>query len=171
MRTNPALRPWLEIEASLSIAIARRCPSDAPFRVMLLNEGEQRPIGDEADVIDNARHTYVHTREVLLLSGDTPLVYAHTVLRREHLRRPWHHLVRVGTKPLGSLLFAHPAIKPGAIYYRRLDSRHPLWRRARPHMEAPAAHLWARRAQFQLGGAPLLVTEVFLPGILQLPCF
>jgi chorismate-pyruvate lyase len=32
----------------------------------------------------------------------------------------------------------------------------------------PPHRLWARRSLFYLGDAPLLVTEVFLPGILQL---
>ncbi|HEX5394279.1 MAG TPA: chorismate lyase [Rhodocyclaceae bacterium] len=165
------LRPWLEIETSLSIAIARQCPADAPFRVRLLHEGAQLPILDEAPMIVSASGDRVHSRDVLLSSGDTPLVYAHTVLRREHLRHPWHHLVRIGTRPLGSLLFAHPRICPGTISYRRLGARHPLWRRAQGHiaLASPTATLWARRAVFQLDGCPLLVTEVFLPGILTLP--
>lgn len=126
---------------------------------------------DEAPVIAAERHEKVYARDVLLRSSDTPLVYAHTVLRREHLRHPWHHLIRIGTRPLGSLLFSHPNIQPGPIYYRRLDARHPLWHRARLHVadaKAPTAPLWARRAEFRLHGIPLLVTEVFLPGILQL---
>jgi chorismate--pyruvate lyase len=167
---DPHLRTWLQIETSLSIAIARQCPADAPFRVSLLHEGAQRPILDEAPVIGVASSERAHARDVMLHSGATPLVYAHTVLRREQLHRPWHHLLRIGSRPLGSLLFAHPAIHPGPIYYRRLDARHPLWHRAHAQVATrPSTHLWARRATFELDGCPLLVTEVFLPGILTLP--
>lgn len=168
-KADANLRPWLEIESSLSTAIARQCPSDAPFRVTPLYEGTQRPLRDEASVIGSPLQKRVYARDVLLLSGTTPLVYAHTVLLREHLRHPWHHLVRIGTRPLGSLLFAHPAIHPGKLHYRRLDARHPLWHRASAYVKTSAAQLWARRALFTLQGHSLLVTEVFLPGIQRLP--
>lgn len=170
------LRRWLEIQTSLSIAIAQRCPLDAPFRVTLLSQGNNRPLTDEAPIIGNPRHTRVHERDVLLQSGQHPLVYAHTVVRRDHLRHPWHHLLRIGSRPLGTLLFTHPGVSAGPLFYRQLDPRHPLWQRACAQLTRKAKQpvalprrLWARRAVFTLDGSPLLVTEVFLPDIQNLP--
>ena len=53
--------------------------------------------------------------------------------------------------------------------FRAIGRHHPLYRRASALLEARPAALWARRSIFLREDVPLLVTEVFLPAILELP--
>jgi chorismate--pyruvate lyase len=48
-----------------------------------------------------------------------------------------------------------------------VDRRHPLYRHAAVHVDAPPRALWARRSLFSLENHPILVTEVFLPALLE----
>jgi chorismate--pyruvate lyase len=50
-----------------------------------------------------------------------------------------------------------------------LFATHPLYRLASRHLapENLPTQLWARRSLFHLAGEPLLVTEVFLPSLLE----
>jgi chorismate--pyruvate lyase len=65
-------------------------------------------------------------------------------------------------------LFTHPLVQREPLHYKALRSTHPLYRRAAAVLGDPPGKLWARRSLFHLHGAPLLVTEVFLPEILRL---
>lgn len=74
---------------------------------------------------------------------------------------------RLGSRSLGSLLFAYPGFRRGAIEFLRLDCRHPLYQRAAA-LSAVGCELWARRSLHRLGTQQVLVTEVFLPDIRHL---
>jgi chorismate--pyruvate lyase len=77
-------------------------------------------------------------------------------------------LNKLGNKPLGAALFADPQVKRSPLQFKKLSRRHELYRRACRILPEPPAHLWARRSVFTLQRQPILVTEVFLPGILEL---
>jgi len=85
------------------------------------------------------------------------------------LKGAWRMLSGLGARPLGAALFADPRIKRHPLRFRQLNRRHVLYVRACGLLAAAPASLWARRSVFVLSGAPLLVTEVFLPAILALP--
>jgi chorismate--pyruvate lyase len=93
-------------------------------------------------------------------------VFAHSACAPQHLRGAWGAVRGLGNKPLGELLFSHPLVVRRPLHYKALHAHHPLYRSAVPG-DAPE-RLWARRSLFTLHGAPLLVTEVFLPAILRL---
>jgi chorismate lyase len=95
-------------------------------------------------------------------------VFAHSTCAYRHLRGAWAAVRSLGNKPLGAMLFAHPLVERKPLHYKALRSTHPLYRRATAALSNPPGRLWARRSLFYLHGAPLLVTEVFLPGILRL---
>ncbi len=104
-----------------------------------------------------------YVRNVVLIGGGQPRVFAHSVLPRADLRGGWNGITRLGVRPLGEALFTNPRIRRLGLTIRRLDARHPLYRAAQRHTGLTARHLWARRSVFCLNGRPLLVTEVFLP--------
>lgn len=152
---DPRLRSWLTEPDSLTARCQRHCRH---FAVRLLAYGRGRPLAeDRADC--RAR-----VREVLLECDGVPVIFAHTTLSTAARGRLARWLGRLGSRSLGSLLFSHPGFRRGTIEYRRLDARDPLHRRAAAF--APVAGpLWARRSRHWLDGQPVLVTEVFLPGI------
>lgn len=107
-------------------------------------------------------------REVSLNCSQRPVVFAHSVAKPRALHGPWRMLMTLGARPLGEALFADPRITRFPLRFRRLNRRHELYRRACELLERPPACLWARRSLFVLRESHLLVTEVFLPAILDL---
>lgn len=158
-------RAWLVDRGSLTRRIQVRCPA---FSVRGLRVGAGKPGRDEAAWVGLSPRVIALLREVHLYCGDTPVVFAHSVIPRAGLRGPWHALGKLGSKPLGAALFANPRIKRTPLQFKKLNRRHELYRRACRILPDRPLHLWARRSVFTLNGYPILVTEVFLPGILEL---
>jgi hypothetical protein len=77
-------------------------------------------------------------------------------------------MLGLGNRSLGTLLFTHPLVKRHPLYFKALQPHHPLYQSATAALDELPSRLWARRSLFTLRGAPLLVTEVFLPEILKL---
>lgn len=163
--TDARLRHWLLDRGSLTRRIQLRCDR---FRVEVLSQRIAAVDRDECAVIGARAGARCMVREVSLKCGQRPVVFAHSVAVLRALRGPWRMLATLGARPLGSALFADPRIKRHALRFRRLNSRHELYRRACERLERPPACLWARRSLFVRRGSRLLVTEVFLPAILEL---
>jgi chorismate--pyruvate lyase len=159
------LRPWLTDGSSLTARIAARC---GVLRVRVLRTGLAQPIEDERRLVDLPRGRQAWQRDVLLLADGHPVVFAHTVLAPRHLRGSWRMTAGMGGRPLGAALFADPQVARGALHCERLTAAHPLHRRAEIALGAKLPVLWGRRSRFLRNGSPLLVTEVFLPGIARL---
>jgi chorismate--pyruvate lyase len=160
------LRRWLLDRGSLTLRIQSRC---AHFRLDVLAQRVAVVRGDERAVIGLRAGARCIEREVSLNCGSQPLVFAHSVIAPAALKGAWRMLSGLGARPLGAALFADPRIKRHPLRFRQLNRRHVLYVRACGLLAAAPASLWARRSVFVLSGAPLLVTEVFLPAILALP--
>ncbi|AOY00421.1 chorismate lyase [Jeongeupia sp. USM3] len=157
----PPLRPWLTERGSLTARLIAHFPA---FSVRVCAQGPAPVHDDERRAIALARRSrQVETREVLLMSGETPLVFAHSVLQHAALRGGFRRIGRLGNASLGSFLFATPTIRRSPLAWRQVDVRHPLWRKAAQHVAGLPPRLWARRSLFFAGHDRLLVTEVFLP--------
>ena len=170
----PALQSWLTEPGSLTARCQSRCEK---FMVKVLHYGYSRALADEG-----RGGRQVRVREVLLSCDGVPVIFAHTSLCTAPCKKhPWgvalsnlpagqsrgplsRWLARLGSRSLGSLLFAHPGFQRGEIEYCRLDARHPLFQRVAEVCPLPG-QLWARRSRHSLGGQTVLVTEVFLPAI------
>lgn len=157
---------WLIDRGSLTDRVRARCKGKA-FTVELLFQGPRRATLDERFLFGaKARQTVV--REVYLCCGDVPVVFAHSVAHRRDLRGPWRALARLGRRPLGAALFANPRVRRRPLRFRELYAHDELNARAFGGTRGPRPALWARRSLFTLGNSPILVTEIFLPGILAL---
>lgn len=156
---------WLVHVGSLTARIRSRCEE---FRVRLAAQGRRCPFDDELAALGLRSGESAWVREVVLLCGNKPLVFAHTVLPAANARGAWRLFAGLGTKPLGELLFTDPLISREALRYARLDARYALHARAVAQSGVQADRLWARRSLFRRDGRAILVSEVFLPAILQL---
>lgn len=160
-----AYAPWMRDHGSLTARIQQRCKK---FSVRNVCDSLRTATRDECRLIGTTSRHKVYTREVFLRADDLPVVFAHSVVAAQHLHGAWHALHTVGQRPLGPLLFAHPLVRRAPLHFKALTPEHPLYRRATATLAAPPRRLWARRSLFTLYGTPLLVTEVFLPDIMQL---
>ncbi|MBI1175634.1 MAG: chorismate lyase [Sideroxydans sp.] len=161
-----ALLPWLHDHGSLTRRIQQRCRE---FRVRNIHDGPATAAHDETALLGVPARQRIYTREVLLLADRRPVVFAHSVVAAHHLRGAWQALQHLGDRSLGSLLFTHPLVRREPLHYRILRPSHALHRHAARALGSALPALWARRSLFTLHGAPLLVTEAFLPDILELP--
>lgn len=161
----PALHAWLADPGSLTARIVARCYR---FQVRVLREARALPFADERTLVGLRLGRYAWVREVLLVADDVPVVFAHSALAPRDLTAAWHMARAIGTRPLGAALFADPGICRGPLQCARLTAAHPLHRHAAAAVGAPLPTLWGRRSRFCRNDRPLLVTEVFLPGIEKL---
>jgi chorismate--pyruvate lyase len=138
----------------------------ATFRVEVLFQGLRRPNRDERFLFPGGRRVLV--REVALKCGERAVVYAHTVLDPHDLCGSWRGVATLGNRPLGAALFADPRIVRYPLRTRKLGAHHELHRRVRALLPRAPRSLWARRSLFRLHNSPILVTEVFLPEVLEL---
>jgi len=159
------LAHWLRDRGSLTRRIQQRC---ADFEVRGVRTGLARIALDESALLGIAPQQLAYSREVFLHADDQPVVFAHSAFAHQYLRSAWSAVRTLGNKPLGALLFAHPLVKRKPLHYKSLRNSHPLYQRAAIVLKEPPHRLWARRSLFYLHGAPLLVTEVFLPNIMML---
>ncbi len=159
------LQPWLRDAGSLTRRIMLRSER---FSVKILDEGKTRVAQDESRILGIAPGHLVWSRDVFLHADDRPVVFAHSACRLDALNSAWQSLRGLGTRPLGAVLFSHPEVVRLPLHYNALGKGHPLYKLAAFALNAPPARMWARRSLFYLHREPLLVTEVFLPDILEL---
>lgn len=158
-------RPWLLDRGSLTRRIQTRCTA---FSVRHVRQQYGVAMPSERHMVALKHHARALLRDVFLYCGETPLVFAHSVLPATSLHGTWQSLGRLGSKPLGAALFANPRVRRTPLHFKKLNRRDALYRRACTVLPNAPASLWARRSVFYLEGLPILVTEVFLPDILEL---
>lgn len=161
------LLDWLLDPTSLTRRLQLTC--DGQFRVAPTGQYWQRPMLNEAQALGVRPHERCFVREVQLLCDNQPWVFARTVIPVRTLTGPRRHLSRLGTKPLGAVLFADPTMRRSGIEIAKLLPGQPLFARATAGLSAPPASIWGRRSAFFLNHKPLLVSEIFLPPICPHP--
>lgn len=162
---NHPLRQWLAARGSLTARLRSRADS---FRVATLRQQLALPVRDEAALLGLSPQRLALVREVALYCDGRPTIFAHSVLAADAVRQPWRFVASLGSRPLGAVLFSDPRIERAPLHFRQLDRHHPLYRRAAAQLPQVPPRLWARRSLFRLAGSPLLVTEVFLPTVMEL---
>lgn len=155
---------WLIDDASLTKRLKQRYST---FHVKPTSVRYAKALTDEHTMLNLKRDQISLVREVVLMSNNQPLVFAHSVLPKRSLRGDWHRLGHLDKQPLGEALFSNPKVRRTSFGFRKLSRRHPLYKKAIKHSECPLLFLWARRSVFSLNGASILVTEIFLPEILE----
>jgi chorismate--pyruvate lyase len=155
------LAGWLLDTASLTLRLQRLCPGK--FRVRVLSQQWGTASIDEAQALRMKPGCMAVIRQVQLLCGGEPWVYARTVIPATSLRGRLRRLAHLGTRPLGGMLFSDPGMRRASVELVRLDAGQPLYRAATRDFDKCPAEIWGRRAVFRLAKRPLLVSEIFLP--------
>lgn len=157
-------RSWLIENGSLTARL-QQCYAD--FFVKPVNVSVKKPVFEEAVLLNVSSHVDAQIREVLLFGNTRPLVFAHSVLPRKSLHGAWRDLGKLGSKPLGAVLFANTSVKRTPLTYKKLSANHALFQAAANHLAEKPDFLWARRSIFSLNCASIMVTEIFLPELIK----
>jgi len=162
-RVPRELRDWLLDDGSLTDRLRKGC--GGRFGVRVLSEGWRRPRLDEARALALSPAVMAWVREVQLLCDGEPRVFARTVAPVTTLTGAQRQLVSLGNRPLGAFLFADPGMRRSAVELSCIHPGEAMFAEAAGGLNPEPACIWGRRSVFRVGGKPLLVTEVFLPGI------
>jgi chorismate--pyruvate lyase len=157
---------WLGDRGSLTRRVVLHC--GGVFRVELRCQVWGRPYASERRLLGGS-HAAAVVREVELRCDERPWVFARTLIPAATLKGRARRLAHLGTRPLGEVLFADPGARRGVLEVARLLPHHKLFRSAAAAVQPAPPLLWARRALFYVEGRPLLVNEVFLPGLAAKP--
>jgi len=166
-----AMRDWLATPGSLT---ARLVAHSRQFRVQKLRQETNLCLADEAAAIGLARPRRVWEREVLLRCDGEPVVYGHTVVPMSATAQDWPLFSALGERSLGSTLFRDPLVRRGQLEFARIRPGHPLLARVQAALAREGRSLGsdtvyhARRCLYRRRQGLLLVTEVFLPAVLNL---
>ena len=118
-------------------------------------------------------------REVMLRCDGRPVVSGHTVVPMSASASDWPLFSALGERSLGTTLFYDPRVTRGELEFARLRPGHPLVARvhaalgrdgsAQDTSVGPTDTIYfARRCVYRRRQGLLLVTEVFLPEVLDL---
>jgi chorismate--pyruvate lyase len=132
----------------------------------VLRQGWGRPLASERQTLNIKRGERAVIREVRLMCGERPWVFARTVIPVRSLRGAQRRLAHLGSKPLGAALFADPHVHRGEVEVAHIGPDERLFARAvgtAPYHQA----IWGRRSVFWSQGKSLLVSEIFLPALFQ----
>lgn len=165
--TPEELTSWLFDPGSLTARLSANCPGR--FRVEVLSQIWCTPHHNEIRRLGMRERQMSLIREVYLYCGEQPMVFARTVIPRRTLRGRQTHLAGLGSRSLGSVLFADPHLHRDEIEVARLHAGEGLYHKAVSVLATAPDTIWGRRSVFYLDRKPLLVSEIFLPGVGQFP--
>lgn len=158
---------WLSDTGSLTQKIEKAIGQK--LEVQVLRDCPQSLNSDESRYF-HFKIRRCRVREVLLCANNIPLVMAHSVIPTLSSSGSNHAVLRLGSKPLGAVLFAktrkHSKTKPPRDI-ARLDKSSALWKKCSKNYPELSSPLWARRTLYKLKGHPILVNEIFLPALLR----
>jgi len=144
-------RKWLLDKGSLTRNLKDLSPGD--FSVKVTHTGFTRPSLSEARALGIAVRQMVYVREVQLCICNKAQVLARSVIPRSTLSGAERQLLVLNNKPLGEFLFSHKHMSRSRIEVKKgRVNNQPVW---------------ARRSIFKLNDKPLLVSEYFLAGLLE----
>jgi chorismate--pyruvate lyase len=155
------IQKWLKTPNSLTAKLKALCPD---LQVIVLSEAYEEPLLSEAQKLGIAPNQKIWIRCVILKGAGKHLIYARTLIPNLDAQNPWYELQALGNKPLGEVLFEMPNIQRSEFEFsaNKLDYW-PLLINAINSEEYADKTGFARRSLFHKKGAPLLLTEVFLP--------
>jgi chorismate--pyruvate lyase len=150
------LQSWLFESESLTQRLRNQFEN---IRVQVLFEKKKSPFLTEWQILSLPEHRYCLIREVILLSNQTPLILARTVIPEKTLEISHGNLARLGSRPLGEILFSAPSLERKPCGIARIEPN--LWA-TNFEMKTP---LWGRRTKYSICQQPMLVSEFFLPNL------
>ena len=167
MRAPELIRDWLTTKGSLT---ARLVMNSAVFRVRRLHQKAALCALEEAGPVRLPRRERVREREVLLCCDGRPVVFGHTVVPMAATATDWPLFSALGDRSLGTTLFDDPLVARGPLEFARLRRGHPLVERLNGALggQLQGNVFYARRCVYRRHQGLLMVTEVFLPAVLDL---
>ncbi|MDO9162884.1 MAG: chorismate lyase [Methylococcaceae bacterium] len=133
--------------------------------VTVLYNHWQTPYVTERHLLKQSAHRYCLIREVLLHADGKPLILARTIIPEATVNIAKSNLSHLGNRPLGEIIFAYPKLQ-------RLDLNLCVvspdkWSQAAIDAGGISSPVWGRRTVYAIAQRQMLVSEFFLPELLN----
>ncbi|MDF2867090.1 MAG: chorismate--pyruvate lyase [Gammaproteobacteria bacterium] len=133
------------------------------FNVEVVNTGWLYAKPSEVQYLGIHPREKIWVREVFLRCDRNIKVYAWSVFPESTITGKYKGLQRLGSKPLGKILFNQSNVIRSEFEIAQIANDHPLYQKITRELHNKPEFLWARRSVFKLDDKPLLVNEVFMP--------
>jgi chorismate lyase len=162
--TDKRVHTFLFQEGSLTHYLQQCCKGI--FNVELITESWDQPMPDEIQLLSLADDEITFIRESRLKCDNQTLVYARTIIPEKTLAGKNQKLAKLGTTPLGDVLFNDKTTYRTDMCYAKIPVDCKLHSEATKELNI-TSELWGRQSLFYTEQQPLLITEIFLPAILE----
>lgn len=153
------LRGWLLEAGSLTRRLRDRF--GGRVSMTLTDQRTERPLLEEAALLGMGVHDSALVRRIVLRVDGEPVVHGRAVIPPATLRGEGEVLAALEERPLGEVAFAELEATRRDLTLARLAPGSTMF----PHLDEP---VWARRSVLDPTVGPVLVTEAFLPALLEL---
>ena len=135
------------------------------LKVTVLYHDRQKPFISETRLLQLPLQQKTLVREVLLSADGQPLIVARTIIPIKTLIGAQKNLSRLGTRPLGEVIFSYPDLQ-------RLEMdcscvKLACWTDSIKQQVGIVKPVWGRRTVYAIKGHELLVNEFFLPNVIN----
>ncbi len=156
---------WLTHTGSLTQRLRQVTKGKIEHRIY--HESTGTPEADECAALGLVAEVQSHLREIEWWYDGALLVAARVVI-------PFHEslpplLAKIGKRSLGDILFSDSTSTRHDLEFAVLSRAHPFFYRVQQHVPMDQEFVWIRRSLFELRGISLLVNEIFLPTIFNIP--
>lgn len=156
---------WLTHTGSLTQRLREVTKGQIEHRIY--HESMETPEADECDALGLTVKTQSHLREIDWWYGGALLIAARVVI-------PFHEslpslLAKIGKRSLGDVLFSDSTSTRRDLEFAVLSRAHPFFYRVQQHVPMDQEFVWIRRSLFELQNILLLVSEIFLPTLFNIP--
>jgi chorismate lyase len=137
----------------------------ASFGVKVLLQGWYKPYADESRALSKSARQVCLIREVLLHADQTPLILARSVIPKATIAVAERNLSHLGSRPLGEVIFAYPDLQRLSSEVAEISPSD--WTSScRCRFDLQHA-LWGRRTIYAIPTETMLVSEFFLPALIN----
>ena len=156
------VKSWLRETGSLTQRIKQTFAGN--FSVELKGEAIDKPFKQDQACVGEVSFQRAFIREVVLKVNAIPYVFARTTVPISSLRG-LQKLSKLGTRPLGEVIFSYPDLKREQLDFAKL-------KRSQLSAEAllligSSATIWARRNTYVINGNRLIVCEFFVSNMFE----
>lgn len=163
--TVPArLGRWISYSHSMTKRMQHHCQT---VRIEVIASHVGMPTFNEARLLQLAPRRAALIREIIMWCDEQPWLYGRTIAPLATVDSELPRLYRLGTVAIGKLLFRHRNMQRSPFAYAKLLPGQALYQETERWQQSSAKWLLARHSEFKLSEKKLLLTEIFLPDMIN----
>ena len=157
------VQSWAYESGSLTRRLRSRYGDAVAVNVLLQRWG--KPFLSERRLLALPEHGYSLIREVLLHVNGKPLILARTIIPVGTIKAANSNLSHLGSRPLGEIIFSYPKLERIAMDVALVKPA--TWTPSAIAVAVIDQALWGRRTVYGIAHKHMLVSEFFLPAVLE----